>query len=638
MKLTTLSFPQTVSRKQQLVGASAMVASALGGAHVAQAQPGYLPIEVLAVEQLQEGALRVSTPNGWAVLNSDEWALANGEILVREGTVMHATKIFPWAKVGYAVGGVGLVGGAGLGGYHLIMGSDSGTEAGDTQTDNQTAASGDADDAAASGADGTAPAVEETPTELQVREDYITGNTLIDSLLSADEEHWAGAGTFNQPTTVTYSFADQGSALSDEQGVDPQSVPVSFRQSVRTQLDGIEAVAGVTFVEVTDTGNFDDQTGDGRGQINIVLAEDNLNASFAVLPIGDEPWLDDRNGDVVFTGGLVDEGLWVDEYRGGAMTITHEILHALGLEHPFEGYLDAPDYIDTQFYTLLSYTPVHTDTYFPDAPMIADIAALQHLYGANMETGAGDDTYVFDSQEVFLGTIWDAGGLDTIQHNGSRDAVINLQAGQASVVGASPTYSEVYSVESIGFSDAHTIERIVMDDATDGWAEITDDRKAFRLANDPDTSDLDGDGLMGFTVYMNDGDFDYYIVDNHDVEVGMRENLQIAEGVVIEYAKGGEGGDVLAGNSAANMLTGGAGDDVLSGGAGADIFVFESSFDNDVIQDFTVGEDSLYFSGIPTGNASLVGQDTVITVPSEGTVTLENIDVTALWDTDALIA
>ena len=119
---------------------------------------------------------------------------------------------------------------------------------------------------------------------------------------------------------------------------------------------------------------------------------------------------------------------------------------------------------------------------------------------------------------------------------------------------------------------------------------------------------------------MNDGDFDYYIVDNHDVEVGMRENLHIAEGVVIENAKGGEG------------------DDVLSGGAGADIFVFESSFDNDVIQDFTVGEDSLYFSGTPTGNASLVGQDTVITVPSEGTVTLENIDVTALWDTDALIA
>ncbi len=638
MNTRTRPLPPINKPLAPLAGAASIAAGALGVAQGAQAQPGYAPIEVLAVEQLQDGALRVATPDGWAVLNAEQWALAEGEILVREGTVIHATKIFPWSQVGYTVGGVGLVGGAGLGGYHLIMGSDSDSETAGTQTQTGTTAAAEAESTAARDVEDPVPTVLETPTELQTHDSYFTGNTLIDSLLSEGEEHWAGAGTFNQPTTVTYSFADQGSALSEEQRVDAQTIPESFRQQVRSQLDGIEAVANLTFVEVTDTGDFDAQTGDGRGQINIVLAEDILDASFAVLPTGAEPWLSDRNGDVVFTGGLMDDGLWVDEYRGGTMTITHEILHALGLEHPFEGYLDAPDYVDTQFYTLLSYTSVHTDTYFPDAPMIADIAALQHLYGANTETNAGDDVYVFDSHEVFLGTIWDAEGLDTIQHNGSRDAIINLQAGQASMVGASPTYSEVYSVETIEFTAEHTIERIVMDDATDGWAEITDDGKAFRLVNDPDTSDLDGDGLMGFTVYMENGEFNYYRVDNDDVDVGMRENLHIAEGVVIENAQGGDGDDVLTGNAAGNMLTGGPGDDVLTGGAGADIFVFAAGFDDDVIQDFTAGEDTLYFAGIESGEASLVGRDTVITVGREGTITLEDIDITALWDTDALFA
>ena len=630
MKRRYSSSPHLGRPKVSALSAFAAGAGLWGAAQSAQAQPAFTPIEVLAVEQLQDGALRVSTPEGWATLNPEQWALADGQILVREGTVIHATKILPWENIGYAIGGVGMAGGASLGGYYLIMGRENEPELSATN-DTTTPVAEDAGSP-------VSPTVTEGAGEVENYGSYFTGNTLIDVLLSEHEEHWSGAGSFNQPAMVTYSFADNGSALSEEQNVAPQPIPAFFRDEVRSQLDGIEAVANLTFVEVADTGSFDAVTGEGRGQINIVLADENLNASFAVLPTGAEPWLDDRGGDIVFTGGLLDEGLWVDEYRGGAMTITHEILHALGLEHPFEGYLEAPDYLDNQFYTLLSYTSVHTETYFANVPMIADIAALQHLYGANTETNAGDNVYVFDSQQVYLGTIWDAGGVDTIQHTGARDAVINLQAGSSSQVGASPTYSNVYSVETIGFDSSATIDRIVLDEPTDGWAELSDDSKSFRLVHDPDTSDLDGDGKMGFTVFLEGGDFDYYIVDNHDVEVGRRENLQIAQGVTIENAEGGRGDDALSGNSADNMLNGGEGDDVLTGGAGADIFVFETGFDHDIVQDFTIGEDRLFFSGIDQGTAELVGQNTVITVPGEGSITLEDVDVIDLYGTDTLIA
>ncbi|MDA1072828.1 MAG: S8 family serine peptidase, partial [Proteobacteria bacterium] len=49
--------------------------------------------------------------------------------------------------------------------------------------------------------------------------------------------------------------------------------------------------------------------------------------------------------------------------------------------------------------------------------------------------------------------------------------------------------------------------------------------------------------------------------------------LTIAAGTVIENVIGGDGDDVLAGNSLTNMIHGGRGDDTLSGGAGADLLL-----------------------------------------------------------------
>jgi Peptidase M10 serralysin C terminal/Bacterial pre-peptidase C-terminal domain/Metallo-peptidase family M12B Reprolysin-like len=51
---------------------------------------------------------------------------------------------------------------------------------------------------------------------------------------------------------------------------------------------------------------------------------------------------------------------------------------------------------------------------------------------------------------------------------------------------------------------------------------------------------------------------------------GLRENLQIARGVVIEDAIGGRGNDLLTGNTRGNILIGNAGADTLTGGDGAD--------------------------------------------------------------------
>ncbi len=88
--------------------------------------------------------------------------------------------------------------------------------------------------------------------------------------------------------------------------------------------------------------------------------------------------------------------------------------------------------------------------------------------------------------------------------------------------------------------------------------------------------------------------------------------------------------DTLTGGAGDDTITGLAGDDTLTGGDGADKFVFASGHGNDTITDFTDGEDTIdlsAFTGI-TGFDDLTvtqnGNNTVITIPGGGTITLQN--------------
>lgn len=86
-----------------------------------------------------------------------------------------------------------------------------------------------------------------------------------------------------------------------------------------------------------------------------------------------------------------------------------------------------------------------------------------------------------------------------------------------------------------------------------------------------------------------------------------QNTLSIAFGTVIEDAIGGAYDDHITGNAADNCLT---------GGGGADVFGFAQGWGNDVITDFTPGEDTLDFSATGLGFADLTitssGGDTVL--------------------------
>ena len=110
----------------------------------------------------------------------------------------------------------------------------------------------------------------------------------------------------------------------------------------------------------------------------------------------------------------------------------------------------------------------------------------------------------------------------------------------------------------------------------------------------------------------------------------------------VENVVGGSAGDTITGDANANTLTGGAGNDTLTGGAGIDTFVYTSAFGFDTITDFTAGAGTTHdtlqlslgaqFSSLAQviAAATQVGANTVITVDATDTITLNNVNKTAL--------
>ncbi len=235
----------------------------------------------------------------------------------------------------------------------------------------------------------------------------------------------------------------------------------------------------------------------------------------------------------------------------GYLAAMHEVGHALGLGHPFEGAATLPPELDQRGVTIMSYRD-HPGTgrdagnagreAEPRTPMLYDIAVIQQRYGANMSHAAGDDVYRFPDGMARIQTIWDAGGEDTIDAGEQRlPVVIDLREGAYSSIGAESSY---------------------------------------------------GGGR------------------NRTAE----DNIAIAFGAKIENAIGGRGDDLLVGNHLANRLDGGAGADVITGGGGYDILTGGSGADlfrdtpdglaGDLLVDFSA-EDRIAFVGVTLGDDQL---------------------------------
>jgi len=250
-----------------------------------------------------------------------------------------------------------------------------------------------------------------------------TNDQIADQL---DYGFWGGA---SQHFNVT-----QGGTIT----VNISSLTAAEKNLARTALSEWSDIIGVKFQEVTAGAQIDfDHT---EGSSGAIAATDS-----------------DTSQGIITHSHIQISSSWVNTYGTGLysysfQTYIHEIGHALGLGH-------AGNYNNTATYpydalfqndawstSVMSYFDQRENTYFANqgftrnfvgTPMVADIVAMQRLYGLSTTTRTGDTTYGYNSNAggIFDATlypsaaytIFDSAGSDTLDFSGSgSNQVINL--------------------------------------------------------------------------------------------------------------------------------------------------------------------------------------------------------------------
>lgn len=157
--------------------------------------------------------------------------------------------------------------------------------------------------------------------------------------------------------------------------------------------------------------------------------------------------------------------------------------------------------------------------------------------------------------------------------------------------------------------------------------EITDDdiHAPSDLNDTTNSSDFFMDG-KAWTGEKVDG------LDGNDTMWGAGGDDTFSGGEGDDRLHGGAGNDILDGNAGDDFIRGGSGDDTLTGGEGADTFSFDSDDGNDIITDFTVGEDRIMLDGVVPGSWSISYDpetETSIITHGDATITVEGAEVTA---------
>lgn len=485
-----------------------------------------------------------------------------------------------------------------------------------------------------------------------------TGNAYVDALI------WGGSLASGTGATSSIKVAIGGGE--SVYGVLTETWTASRLDALKSALHSWENVANIQFSYVANPDLADLEYFLVSGSAMGWLTGDEGMLGFHEIPDGSvgAPLYGFFNEDGY---GWDSAGLKPGGY--GYITLMHEIGHGLGLAHPHDGgsaddasvfpgvTAEFDDYGDFELnqgiWTTMSYNdgwnlyPASSSAFgYQGTPMALDIAAIQAIYGANMNYHTGADTYTLpkvNGSGSYWSCIWDAGGSDSISNQGAKLAcVIDLRAAtlsgehaggyvsQASGILGGYTIAYGVTIENArggvgndilqgndadnqlegGRGDDLILGGTGLDTAAYAYAsKAVQVNLASGSASGGGGNDLLIDmenvlgGRAGDTLSGNDGannisggrGNDYiYGSGGNDTLIGDAGNDWLFGDSGSDFLFGGAGKDTLAGGDGDDRIAGGAGVDLLNGGLGADIFVFDILNAGDRISDFSA-EDTLEF-------------------------------------------
>jgi len=333
-------------------------------------------------------------------------------------------------------------------------------------------------------------------------------------------------------------------------------------------------------------------------------------------------------------------------------TFVHEIGHALGLAHAGDynagtgGPTTYPDSVlylnDSWNTTIMSYinqtlnTNDNADYALVMGPMIADVVAVQDLYGVPGDINDGNTRYgknsnIGDYMDIVFASLVEGASHPLMAGDQPLSFTIADSGGKDTIDFRTDTARQTVDLRAESLSDVYGVAGAMVI----GRDTVIETYRAGS-GNDSITGNDARNKLFG-----NDGDDTLKGLKGGDKLVGNAGNDKLLGAGGKDKLLGGGGNDTMKGGGGKDTMIGAGGDDTMIGGAGADIFIYRSGDGNDTIKKFNDDKDTLRIDDkIWGGGLSIpqvldrfgsdVGGDAVLDFGGGQTITVKGMSISDL--------